>query len=240
MVDLAQAWTTCLPTNLAAMKTKSTCRGRALGAVPQDIHEFDYILHENGDGSNWKAPSGANSRRVIKLGDAAEGKNNVIVMASSTAVAEQSSAVAEEGADDMETSQEGAEFDPYAEVDYQQQMGKIQQLQEQRPAMTDRLKQMDLQDIIITLIIPGIVSFVGLRWGFNKVAGRVTEKSDYLLDSFAKEMVFYDGKFDEMRLSVKDYGSKLVWMGPRKNDAMIKRYLQAYAKKKTVSPQSIA
>jgi hypothetical protein len=43
-----------------------------------------------------------------------------------------------------------------------------------------------------------------------------------------------------MELCVKDYKTKLVWMGPAKSDAMLKRYLEAYAKKKTVSPQAIA
>merc|ERR1712003_219178 len=52
-------------------------------------------------------------------------------------------------------------------------------------------------------------------------------------------MIYHDGNEEEMRMCYGDYGRQLLWMGPRKNDAMIKRYLQAYAKKRTVSPQSI-
>jgi hypothetical protein len=93
---------------------------------------------------------------------------------------------------------------------------------------------------VLTLIIPGIVAFAASRWVLNKVGKKVTKTSDETLDSFATEMLYHDGDFQEMELCVKDYQTKLVWMGPAKSDAMLKRYLESYAKKKTVSPQAIA
>jgi hypothetical protein len=131
--------------------------------------------------------------------------------------------------------------DPYANA-LEAGMGKIEQFQEQkqRNTLEAKIKSMDLQDIIITFIIPGIAVFAASRWVFNKVGGKVAANADEILDNFAREMIVYDGDFTEMELCVKDYKNKLVWMGPARNDAMLKRYLENYAKKKTVSPQAIA
>jgi hypothetical protein len=52
-------------------------------------------------------------------------------------------------------------------------------------------------------------------------------------------MIYHDGDYKEMELCYKDYSKKLLYMGPLKSDAMIKRYLELYSKKKTVSPQAI-
>lgn len=203
---------------------------------PSDIHEFDFLLHENDVASESlrAATSTRGSRRLVTLG----GDEKQVVMTSSTAAA-----VAPEELQSSEVTEgEGTadEFDPYADIDYQQkQMSKIQVTEGQKLTFEDRFKQMDLQDIVVTLFIPALVSFVGLRWGFNKVAGRVVENADSLLDSFANEMVYHDGNEEEMRMCYADYSRQLLWLGPRKNDAMIKRYLESYAKKKTVSPQSI-
>merc|ERR1712238_65637 len=103
----------------------------------------------------------------------------------------------------------------------------------------NKIKQMDMQDIVSTLIIPSIFAAAGLKWCFGQVSERVATKAEATLESFASEMVYYDSDFEEMKLCFKDYSKKLVWLGPTKNSAMLKRYLQLYSKKKTVSPQSI-
>merc|ERR1712176_737949 len=53
-------------------------------------------------------------------------------------------------------------------------------------------------------------------------------------------MVYHDGDFEEMKMCYADFSRQLMWLGPKKSEVMIKRFLQAYAKKKTVSPQSIS
>jgi hypothetical protein len=53
-------------------------------------------------------------------------------------------------------------------------------------------------------------------------------------------MLYHDGDFDEMKLCYQDYKRKLVWMGPNRKPAMLKRYLESYVKKKTVSPAAIS
>jgi hypothetical protein len=136
---------------------------------------------------------------------------------------------------------EGAEYDPFADS-LESQIGKIHQFQEQKQKGLDlesRLKQMDLQDIVVTFILPAVAVFAALRWTFNRVANKVEANADATLESFANEMIYHDGDYDEMKLCVSDFSRRLVWMGPAKTDAMLKRYLQTYAKKKTVSPRAI-
>ena len=213
-----------------------------------DWTEFDYLLHEEASLSKSTATttgsvtstasSSSSSRQAVRLGGTATKSNGVVVLVS-TAVSPGGTLT-----DASDTSSSGGDYDPYAsDMDYQQQqqhLGKIQQQQQNTAASLEgRLQKMDLQDIVITLIIPGILSFVSLRWGFNQVASRVSTNADTILDGFAREMIHHDGRFDEMRMCHADYSRQLVWMGPKKGDAMLKRYLAAYAKKKTVSPQSI-
>jgi len=99
---------------------------------------------------------------------------------------------------------------------------------------------MDFQDLVITIFIPCVIAFAGGRWVFNRASERVQGKTEVSLDSFANEMVYHDGDFEEMKMCYNDYNRRLMWMGPLKTESMIKRYLRAYAKKKTVSPQAIS
>lgn len=195
-------------------------------AAEKNFHEFDYLLREGGD---QLAQQPSISRRRIALTDSQDTRQTVL-------------ASTFPGAPVMTEEMDAAvEDDPYANT-FDSQLGKIEQYQEQRETNTleTKLKSMDLQDIVLTLVLPSIVVFAATRWAFNKVGGRVSKSADEILDSFAKEMVYHDGDFKEMELCVKDYKTKLVWMGPAKSDAMLKRYLESYAKKKTVSPQAIA
>jgi hypothetical protein len=187
------------------------------------LHEFEYLLGEN---SQAQTHQQIRSRRRIHLQD-----ERATVLTSTT--------FAQPGfEEDM-----FEEADPYAEVGLEEanpQMAKIQQQNEGVSSrMEEKLKTMDLQDIVATLILPSIVGFAALRWGYNKVEKRVTVSLDATLDSFASEMIYHDGDFEEMKLSHSDYSKKLLVLGPKKTSAMLKRYLQLYSKKRTVSPQAI-
>ena len=130
-------------------------------------------------------------------------------------------------------------MDPYS-IDEESGLQKIQQYQQvSKPTLEQRLKQMDLQDLIATLVLPSIVLFAAGRWVYNRVASRVEDKVDETLDSFAREMLYHDGDFNEMKLCIQDYSKKLLAL-PNRKSAMLKRYLEDYAKKKTVSPQAIS
>jgi hypothetical protein len=189
------------------------------------LHEFDYLLGEHTQTESQQQQ--VLSRRRIHLQD-----DRSTVLASTTFAAP--------GVEEDIFAEEGA--DPYADVGLEEnpQMSKIEQQDQGVTAKFENtLKNMDLQDVVSTLIIPSIIAFAGLRWGYNKVAGRVSESKDSLLDKFASELMFYDGDFDEMKLCHADYGKKLMWLGPTKTQTMLKRYLALYAKKRTVSPQAI-
>ena len=191
--------------------------------------EFDDILQET-SGSTTTSSSPMQSRRRIVLGN--QQNSRVTVLASSFPAPTTM----------MQDDEQLLTEDPFAEDSGA--LNKIQQFQEQRQqtpiaSMEHKLKNMDLQDIIITMIVPGIALFAAGRWGYNRVAGKVTQSADATLEAFAKEMLYHDGDFKEMELCVKDYSKKLLWL-PTRKDAMLQTYLEAYAKKKTVSPQAIS
>jgi hypothetical protein len=214
-----------------------------IASAPKNLNEFDFLLHEN-EISGSSSQIQIVSRRRIHLND-----NRGTILASSTALA--APTMEEETLDiDAEATLSAAdtsafELDPYADValETSPQMQRLQQSTEQQQSTTQKieakLKTMDLQDVISTLIIPSIVAFAGIRWGYNKVTAKLVAKADSLLDSFATDMTYHDGDFEEMKLSASDYSKKLAWLGPGKTEKMLKRYLALYSKKKTVSPQSI-
>jgi hypothetical protein len=188
------------------------------------LHEFDFLLTEN---SEVNIQQQSRSRRRIYLND-----DSATVLASTTFAAP---GVEEDAAQE--------EVDPYAEIGLDQINPQALKIQEQDQSMSqkveNRLKNMDLQDVVATLVIPSIIAFAGLKWGYNKVAGRVSDSKDSTLDDFARELIYHDGDFEQMKLCHTDYSKKLVWLGPQKTQAMLKRYLELYSKKRTVSPQAI-
>jgi len=134
--------------------------------------------------------------------------------------------------------------DPYANA-LNAQKNKMQQFQQRQQAATptgwsNKLKEMELSDVILTVAVPAIVLFAAGKWGYQKIAVRVADKTNTLLDSFAREMIFHDADMAEMKLCVEDYSKRLLYLGPLRNNKMLKTYLEAFAKRKTVSPQAIA
>jgi len=101
------------------------------------------------------------------------------------------------------------------------------------------LKGKDFGEIFFMVIIPVIAGYALTKTAYAKATDQLSEKADDALDSYANEMIYHDGDFDEMKFCHDHYNKKLVWLGPKKSDAMIKRYLEMYAKKKVVSPQAI-
>jgi hypothetical protein len=227
----------------AAAANTIVCHAAAASSRSHNLHEFDDILLEGTTSSSSSQSTFASSRqndvsrRRVVLPSPHQHGERTVVLASSSAFP--GAPVEMEGADALSSS--SSNDDPYANA-LDSQLGKIEQYQEQRQTNTleARFKSMDLQDIVLTLVLPAIVVFAASRWVLGKVGSKVSQTSDDTLDNFAQEMLYHDGDFTEMELCVKDYSTKLVWMGPKKTDAMLKRYLEAYAKKKTVSPQAIA
>jgi len=206
-------------------------------AARPDLHEFDFILGEgNSDGSQQQTV--IRSRRKIQLPADGTSNERVTVLASSTFAAP--------GLEEEVGGVEEGEADPYADpyADILEESSNLARYEQPEQSITEKagskLSEMDWQDIISTLIVPGIFAFAGLRWGAKKAANKLQLKAEAALDAFATEMVYHDGDFEEMKLCLKAYNPKMVWLGPNKTPVMLKRYLQLYSKKKTVSPQSIS
>jgi len=213
----------------------ATPRSVAMRGLRPDLHEFDFILGEgNSQISNpSKHQTIVRSRRKVQLPGDGTRNERVTVLASSTFAAP--------GIEDEATEFED-ETDPYADIlEESSNLARYDQKDQSFSERAEnRLKEMDWQDIISTLIVPSIFAFAGLRWGAIKVTKKMQIKAEASLDAFASEMVYHDGDFEEMKLCLKVYNSKMVWLGPNRTPVMLKRYLQLYSKKKTVSPQSIS
>lgn len=209
-------------------------RSVALKSSRPDLHEFDFVLGE-GKSDFSQLQTVVRSRRKVQLPSDETSNERVTVLASSTFAAP--SAV--EGDTEVEADPYA---DPYADIlDESSNLARYEQKDQTFGEKAEsRLKEMDWQDIISTLIVPGIFAAAALRWGAMKAANKVQSKAESSLDAFATEMVYHDGDFEEMKLCLKVFSKKMVWLGPNKTPVMLKRYLQLYSKKKTVSPQSIS
>jgi hypothetical protein len=226
-----------------------------------NMNEFDYLLGEF-DQTTGSVHQNIERqhRRMVQLPSSTR-DNQIVLVSSSSSFAGASSPFAAsniydetdqqqqdvsgspsavDGTTDTVTEGNTQSDDPYANA-FDSQLGKVKQFQEKQSTNTleNKLKSMDLQDIVLTLFIPGLLTFVAGRYVFQKVSTKVTANTDAILDSFANEMIYHDGDYKEMELCYKDYSKRLLYMGPLKSDAMIKRYLEVYSKKKTASPQAI-
>ncbi|KAG7367237.1 hypothetical protein IV203_029908 [Nitzschia inconspicua] len=206
----------------------------SLKSTRPNLHEFDHMFDEGALQSVESSNSGIQIRVPLRPGERA------VILASTTAVA-----APDMESESVEASVVDQEFDPYGDLTIQEQDTlKRYEVQGQQSSfsqnMENRLRQMDFQDVISTLILPAIFGGFAVKWGIQRVASQVSAKTDDTLGKFATEMIYHDGDFEEMKLCFQDYSKKLAYLGPRKTSAMLKRYLETYAKKKTVSPQSIS
>jgi len=208
----------------------TTTRSVSMRSSRPDMSEFDFILGEN-DSSQQQ--SIVRSRRKIQLSGDDARSDRVTVLASSIFAAP-----------GMQEEVAGAEeeVDPYADI--LEETSTISRYEQKDESFLERtsskLQEMDMQDIISTLIVPSIFAFAGLRWSARKAANRVSGTADEALDDFANEMVYHDGDFEELKLCLNAYNKKLMWLGPNKSKTMLKKYLKLYCKKRIVSPQAIS
>ena len=97
----------------------------------------------------------------------------------------------------------------------------------------------DVTDLFFTVLLPVGFGLYGARWAYGKGTGYLAETGEGKIFDYANEMVYHDGDFEEMQMCHSEYSKKLAWLGPNKKDRMIKTYLEAFAKKISVSPKSI-
>lgn len=102
------------------------------------------------------------------------------------------------------------------------------------------IKGKDFGELFFFVFVPITAAYYFGNKAYTMGSTKMENKGEETLDAYANEMIYHDGDFEEMRLCNEDYSKKLMWMGPGRGDVMIKRYLEFYAKKKTVSPQAIS
>ena len=96
----------------------------------------------------------------------------------------------------------------------------------------------DFTDLFFTVFLPVGLAAYGAKWALGRSTTYLSDTAEFKLEDYANEMVYHDGDMEEMEMCHKDYTTKLGWLGPNKKDRMIKAYLEAYAKKVSVSPKS--
>lgn len=188
-----------------------------------NLHEFDYLLGEQAVHQQPRSRKALLPREQVKL------TSSMIV-------------TSEEALDDGYTDEDFMADSETVEADeYGEEVGKITTFQQKSSSngVVEWIKQADLQEILWTLAVPAVVGTIAFRFVTGKVTTKLEGNADELLNSFANDMVYNDGDFEEMKLCQKDYAARLLWLGPKRNDAMLKTYLEMYAKKKTVTPKAI-
>mmetsp|Transcript_14694 Transcript_14694/g.20981 ORF Transcript_14694/g.20981 Transcript_14694/m.20981 type:complete len:483 (+) Transcript_14694:150-1598(+) len=226
---------------------------RTLHALAEN-NEFDYLLGEEGVSARASLPRHEKSNHINR-------RNSVILPDSSAAATLTSSVAAPENDDFLMSSAVDSEAFDYLENDFStegateggpdmelirkedQTVSEISQ-PTTRPPVTESVRNFlqgkDFGEVLVTVFVPLTLGYWLSKKAYVEANARLASKADSILDDYANEMVYFDGDFEEMKMCHASFNKKLMWLGPKKADAMIKRYLEYYAKKKTVSPQAIS
>lgn len=106
--------------------------------------------------------------------------------------------------------------------------------------LKEMIADKNYNSMITTLAIPAALLSVGAVWLARRGAESFSTKMEESLERYANEMVYHDGDFDEMNMCHSEFKTKLSPLGLKRDDKMIKKYLEVFAKKKPVSPQAIS
>ena len=244
--------------------TTPTATTRSFNRIPFNLAagEFDYLLGE-GTASTSQMKNELNSdgklstKNMIRLPDTSAAATATLTSSVTyDQVAGSTEGMASESVEDDDVFGDGAAA---ASTSTQQQaitdprLAELIRTQEKRAAMKSQptsrppiktqmqnfLKGKDFGEIFFTVLVPVIGGYYLTKEAYARASTRVGTKQEETLEDYANEMIYHDGDFDEMKLAHADYSKRLAFMGPKKSDSMIKKYLEYYAKKKTVSPQAI-
>lgn len=205
-----------------------------LHQASNSFDEFEFLYRETADAAH---SSITNHRRVqVNFGENSKAK--AVLVSSLTAPA--TTSVEEELKETPEDNQVSGDAEDVEDLFARRKAIMMYEEQREASRFENRLQNLDFQGVVLTLVIPSIIAFAGGRWTYNRISAKVNEKLEASLESFANELVYHDGDFEEMRMCVADYNKKLVLLGPLKRNKMISKYLQTFAKRKVVSPQAIS
>jgi len=98
----------------------------------------------------------------------------------------------------------------------------------------DLMEKKEYNTIIVNYAVPLVIAGVGVGYAARALSTRYRTKIDGLFTSYANEMVYHDGDFEEMKACHDDYRRRLsAWtgllrIGSLKRD-MIGKFLESYA-----------
>jgi len=241
-------------------KTKVTQRSMA-----NSNGEFDHLLNEGSGSLQYQQQSQQNNngrinrRNIVRLPDTSEAATLVSSAAASPesilgSSDSMSDPFGDDYADDAAYNEDGSVADPSQQMNdprmeeylRKKEAATVAKLQptEKRgigQKAGDYVKGKDFGELVFTVVVPITLGYWLIKQVFDRSSASLAVSAEQTLEDYASEMVFHDGDFEEMQMCHNDYSKKkLVFLGPNKKDAMMKRYLEAYAKKKTVSPQAIS
>jgi len=238
--------------------------------INNDDELFQFILTEGKSTSDLSKKSNViRSRRVnqIELPKESSPLHNspmAILTSSTTTTAnpETSYAIDEEEMDELTAFDEKEEMEENDEMKYgslsdEERMKAmyedkglvppkksfVQQLffsYDKNKTVKSRMVKGDYSGIVTDIVIPFTIISATTVWGTIKILKKYNIKMEALLQSYADEMIYHDGDFEEMQMCTSDYKRRLITLGPKKKKVMLGRYLETYATKKQVSPQSIS
>lgn len=206
----------------------------------KDLHEFDHLFAEKTTSDTQKTSQPVVSRRRIHVNDE---RRTVFASSATMDATSEFDVESESAAARTEGTAVGSGQSSTEEL-FNPQKALLEMEREEKGAsfgerMADEFFEMNFLGAVSSLLIPGILAFVGGRWMYNRISARLSGSLTAGLEEFADEMIYHDGDFEEMKLCYSDYSKKLSVLGPLKGQKMSKKYLELYAKKKTISPQAI-
>eukprot|EP00592_Proboscia_alata_P010455 CAMPEP_0194361544 /NCGR_PEP_ID=MMETSP0174-20130528/9109_1 /TAXON_ID=216777 /ORGANISM="Proboscia alata, Strain PI-D3" /LENGTH=441 /DNA_ID=CAMNT_0039133799 /DNA_START=258 /DNA_END=1583 /DNA_ORIENTATION=- len=222
-----------------------------------DWSEFDSILGEGGSSSSSTSTTPTPSVRTAVLTlprtfDTAKAQQQVNFV--STAVVEEpTTEEVEQAIGEMSRSDYEAMLnDDFDESAYYQTegddqfVGQMQMEEYVHPndrkgnPITEMFREGSYNALLFKVGVPIIFSIWGLSKAVTKVRGEYWGKEEGILQSYAQEMVYHDGDFEELRLCHETYRTKMRFFPGNSKQKMITAFLTYHAKKVTVSPKAIS
>ena len=197
-----------------------------------DADFFDQVTSEGGEfRSN-------NNKRVVLMPAA----SSRVVVKSMSAVMEEQEVDTEIGGE-YEEEAEGEELvdNEYSELERQMQIEDFRQqyglTKRKKTTKVQRQGPRQVSDYVWDFAVPVLGSAFVLSTAATTLTKKYKDQQKDTMASYTNEMIYHDGDFEEMKMCQNAYRAKLG-PGPKRKK-MLTAYLEAYSKKKVVSPKAI-
>lgn len=199
------------------------------------ISDADFFDQVTSEGGNLQQKS---NKRVAILPSATSQK---VVRSISAVMEEQDVDTEITGEYDNENEGEEVVDNEYSELERQMQVEEFRQQyglsKRKKKTKVQREGPRQVSDYVWDFALPVLGSAFVLSAAATTVSKKYKEQQKEALASYTNEMIYHDGDFEEMKMCQNAYRAKLG-PGPKRKK-MLTAYLEAYSKKKVVSPKAI-